>query len=1136
MRFLVFSWLLFMSLLQILCLVRVSGQCLNDQRSLLLQLKSSLVFNLTTSTKLVNWNQNSDCCNWDGVGCDGSGHVIRLDLENEFLSGGIENSTGLFGLRYLQNLNLASNSFNGIQIPKGLQNLTNLAYLNLSNAGFGGQVPVELSEMRSLVSLDLSSSFQGVLPLRLEKPNLKVLVQNLTGLRELYLDGVNISAQASDWSQALSSSLPDLRSLSLRRCGLSGPLDPSLSELQSLSVLHLDRNNLSTTIPDFLANFSSLTTLTLSFCSLQGTFPDMIFQLPTLETLDLSNNKLLGGTISEFPPNGSFTTIVLSYTNFSGTLPDSISNLRMLSKIDLSNCEFTGQIPSTITNLTELVYLDFSFNSFTGSIPLFHMSKKLTYIDLSRNSLTGSLSSAHFEGLSNLGFIHIGYNSLNGSIPESLFSLPSLQKLQLSNNKFSGRVGEFSTSNSSNLDTLDLSSNQLEGPILESFFKLERLNVLSLSSNFLNGTVHLEKIQRLHNLTRLELGYNNLSVSLSSSNSSLSPLPQLSRLNLASCNLYNFPDLRNQSRLTFLDLSNNHIEGEIPSWIWEIGKGGLLHLNLSSNLLSGIQKPQSVSSFLSVLDLHSNQLQGEFPVPPASAIYVDYSSNNFQKTIPLDIGNSIPYAMFFSIANNSLTGTIPASFCNATYLQVLDLSVNNLSGSIPPCLVKEIENLGVLNLGRNNIIGDIPDTFPVNCGLKTLDLSRNKLGGQIPPSLANCKSLEVMNVGNNKINDGFPCILKNSSSLRVLVLRSNNFHGDIRCPGVNQSWPNLQIIDIAFNNFNGSLYPRCISSWRGMSLDNDAPLRRNHLSFKFLDLNNFYYQDTVTVTIKGLEMELVKILTVFTSIDFSCNNFVGDIPATIGDLSALYILNLSHNSLTGTIPMSIGNLTQLGSLDLSVNKLTGEIPKELTSLTFLSFLNLSYNMLVGRIPAGSQFVTFSASSYIGNTGLCGFPLNISCHASGPAAKSVPNLKETGFDWQFIFTGLGYGVGAALVIAPIAFCKEWRETCNKHLDQLLKMIFPRYGFSYVRCDGKVESIENIEDKTTDDDEDEDGESEDNGDELSKGRYCIFCTKLDIGIKRAMHNPKCICHYSPPTFFPSPTSSSSSSLLVIYQQNF
>ncbi|KAK6125985.1 hypothetical protein DH2020_040293 [Rehmannia glutinosa] len=832
------------------------------------------------------------------------------------ISGGIDNSTGLFGLRYLENLNLAFNTFNSIQIPTGLQNLTNLAYLNLSNAGFGGQVPIEISRMKNLVILDLSSLFPGLEPLKLENPNLKMLVQNLTGLQELYLDAVNISAQKNDWCQALSSSLPNLRNLSLRDCDLSGPLDSSLSRLRLLSVLRLDRNNLSTTVPDFFANFTNLTILTLSSSDLTGPFPEIIFQVPTLQTLDLSNNMLLSGTIKQFPRSSSFRSIVLSYTSFSGSLPDSIMNLRMLSKIDLSNCNFTGPIPITMANLTELVYLDFSVNNFTGLIPMFQMSKKLSYIDLSRNSLKGSLSSMHFEGLSSLVYMSLRYNLLSGSIPNSLFGLPSLQRLQLSNNKFSGPINEFSTSNSSNLDTLDLSSNQLEGSIPESFFELERLNVLSLSSNFFNGTVKLEKIQRLSNLTRLELGYNNLSVD------SLSQFPQLSRLNLASCNLSSFPDLRNQSRLTFLDLSNNNINGEIPSWIWNIGNGTLLHLNLSCNLLVDFQKPFNISLSLSVLDLHSNSLRGEFPMPPASSIYVDYSSNNFQHTIPPDIGNFISFAMFFSLSNNSLTGKIPESLCSAAYLQVLDLSGNNLNGSIPPCLVETITSLGVLNLGRNNISGGLPDTFSVNCSLKTLDLSINNLGGNIPLSMANCKSLEVVNVGNNKINDRFPCMLKNSSSLRVLVLRNNRFHGDLRCPPtINESWPNLQIIDIAFNNFTGELYPKCISSWRGMALDNDEQVRRNH------------------------------------------------------------------------------------------------------------------------------------------------------HAS---KNSVPRLSKIEFDWQFIFTGLGFGVGASLIIAPLAFCEEWREKCIDNLDRFLKLIFPRYGFSYVRYDGKIEAVENIEDEMTDDDEDGDEE--------------------------------------------------------------
>ncbi|GFQ00517.1 receptor-like protein 12 [Phtheirospermum japonicum] len=1128
MRIQLFSFLLLLiPLFQILHVARVSGQCLDDQRSLLLQLKNSLKYNSSSSKKLVNWNQTTiDCCNWDGIACDNSGHVISLNLENEFISNGIENSTSLFALRYLQKLNLALNTFsNSIQIPKGLQNLTNLAYLNLSNAGFGGQIPIELSFLRNLVVLDLSNLFPGIEPLKLENPNLKTLVQNLTGLKELYLDAVDISAQNSDWTRALSSSLPNLTNLSLRGCSLPGPLDPSLLQLRSLSVLHLDQNDLSTTKPDFFANFSSLTILTLGSCSLTGTFPESIFQVPSLQTLDLSYNNLLKGTIQQFPRNSSFQTIVLRNTNFSGSIPDSIVNLRMLSKIDLFSCNFTGPIPSTMANLTELVYLDFSVNNFTGSIPLFRMSKKLNYIDLSRNSLTGILSNTHFEGLNSLVYINLGYNSLTGSIPSSLFGLPLLQRLQLSNNEFRGQVNEFSTSNYPNLDTLDLSNNNLVGPIPESFFGLEQLSVLSLSSNFFNGTTKLEKIQRLSNLTRLDLGHNNLTVDVSSGN--ILSLPQLLRLNLASCKLSNFPDLRNQSKISFLDLSSNRISGEIPIWIWNIGNNALNHLNLSYNLLVGFQRPINMPDLLNVLDLHSNRLQGELPLPPNSVVYIDYSSNHFQNTIPIDIGNSTLFTNFLSLANNNLTGKIPESLCNPTYLQVLDLSGNNLNGSIPSCLTN---TLGVLNLGRNQISGIIPDNFSVSCSLKTLDLSNNNLGGHMPFSLANCKSLEVMNVGNNKIKDTFPCMLKNLSALRVLVLRRNKFHGELRCPMTkNGSWPDLQIIDIAFNNFTGKLSPECIANWRGMTVDKngDQPRQNKHIQFDFLSLNNFYYQDMVMVTIKGLEMELIKILKVFTVIDFSCNNFSGPIPDTIGNLTSLYILNLSHNALDGNIPSTVGNLKQLGSLDLSSNGLTGEIPREIAGLNFLSFLNLSYNKLVGMIPTGSQFQTFSKESYVGNPELCGFPLNKSCNFDGERENLGPGLSGTGFDWRFILTGLGFGFGASLVVAPLALCERWRGKCDGGLDQLLKMVFPGYGSSHIRYDNKVEAVEDIED-----DEDE----EESGDKLSIGRYCVFCTKLDIQIKRAVHNQQCTCYNSPPMLStPTTTSSSSSSLLVVCRES-
>ncbi|KAI3474229.1 hypothetical protein Pfo_029017 [Paulownia fortunei] len=1022
----------------------VFSQCLEDQKSLLLGLKNTLIFDSSASKKLGRWNQTSDCCSWDGVECDDAGHVISLQLDEEMISGGIENSENLFSLSYLEKLNLAYNSFNNIQIPKGLYNLTNLTHLNLSNAGFGGQVPTEILRMRSLVSLDLSAVFSGIQPLKLENPNLKMLVQNLTGLRELYLDSVNISAQGSDWCQVLSSTLPDLRNLSLRNCYISGPIDSSLTELRSLSVLRLDGNNLASSVPNFFANFSQLTTLSLASCSLLGSFPEEIFQVPTLQNLDFSYNMLLSGTLPQFPRDGSLRTIELSYTNFSGSLPDSISNLAMLSRLELSNCSFAGPIPPTIANLTELAFLDISSNNFTGSIPLFHLSKKLTYIDAAHNSLTGSLSSMHFEGLSNLVYINLGHNLLSGNIPSSLFALPSLQKLQLSNNQFHGQVQGFSNPSSSLLEILDVSSNHLEGPVPKFFSEFKGLKVLSLSSNFFNGTVQLETFQN-PNLSRLEFSYNDLFIDSTRSNSSLPLFPGISVLKLASCKLQKFPDLPRQSRLAHLDLSSNQLKGKIPNWIWEIGNGSLVHVNLSFNLLHGFQKPYKFPS-LTLLDLHSNQFEGELPIPPLFSVYVDYSFNYFSNSIPNDIGNFISYASFFSVSNNKLTGGIPTSICNATFLQVLDLSGNALTGSIPPCLPKKNWNLGVLSLGRNNLSGSMPDTFSVNCSLKTLDVNQNVLKGKIPGSLVNCPSLEVLNIGNNMIEDTFPCMLM-KTRLRVLILRSNKFYGDLQCSGAIQGWPNLQIMDISTNNFSGDITLLSFSSWRGMINANDNQQSQyNHLRFDFLKLSGYYYQDAVSVTMKGLEMELTKILIVFTSIDFSRNKFHGNIPHTIGELKSLYVLNLSHNSLTGVIPASVGNLTQLGSLDLSVNHLTGKIPVELASLTFISFLNLSFNKLFGMIPEGPQFQTFSAASYEGNPGLCGFPVNISCNreVSGISPPKVQNeqlyLKKE-IEWNYISAALGFGVGLASTVWLLLCCKTWRKIYFEQVDQVLLKVFP-----------------------------------------------------------------------------------------------
>lgn len=250
-------------------------------------------------------------------------------------------------------------------------------------------------------------------------------------------------------------------------------------------------------------------------------------------------------------------------------------------------------------------------------------------------------------------------------------------------------------------------------------------------------------------------------------------------------------------------------------------------------------------------------------------------------------------------------------------------------------------------------------------------MNNNELEGANPQSLVNCTKLEVLDIGNNKINDVFPYWLRNLPELRVLVLRSNKLRGSVRVFEPMESFHKLRILDLSINNFSGYLPARFfekLNAMRNVGAD-EGKLRY---------LGEEYYQDSVVVTLKGTEIELQKILTVFTTIDFSSNGFDGEISQVIGKLHSLRLLNLTHNHFTGKIPSSLGNLAKLESLDLSSNNLTGKIPKQLASLTSLSVLNLSHNRLDGPIPQGPQFNTIQEDSYIGNLGLCGFSLTKKC--------------------------------------------------------------------------------------------------------------------------------------------------------------
>ncbi|KAM3337903.1 hypothetical protein P3S68_032228 [Capsicum galapagoense] len=240
---------------------------------------------------------------------------------------------------------------------------------------------------------------------------------------------------------------------------------------------------------------------------------------------------------------------------------------------------------------------------------------------------------------------------------------------------------------------------------------------------------------------------------------------------------------------------------------------------------------------------------------------------------------------------------------------------------------------------QNNLSGNLPTTFINGSSLRSLNLYRNKLEGKIPRSLANCKELQVLNLGDNYLIVTFPMWLGSLPELQVLSLISNELYGSIQ-PSIHE------YIDpsIEAPSYCGAIY----------------------------------HQDSITVSTKGLEREILTISYLYTVIDLSSNKFRGKIPSIMRDFIALHILNLSHNGLQGHIPPSFRDLSSVSSLDLLGNQLTGEIPQQLVSLTSLSFLNLSLNHLRGCIPQGPQSHTFENNSYEGNDGLHGFLVSKSC--------------------------------------------------------------------------------------------------------------------------------------------------------------
>ncbi|KAK9085713.1 hypothetical protein Sjap_026124 [Stephania japonica] len=805
----------------------VEGQCLDEQRHLLLHLKHNLSFSSSSEygvpVGLSSWDFNTDCCrSWEGVECNQIGEVIGLDLSDKSIVGSTDELASLFHLSHLQGLNLGHNYFNSA-IPSGFDRLPHLTHLDLSNSYFVGQIPIGISRLMRLVSLDLSAFITRENDLlKLENPNLRMLVGNLSELRELRLDGVNISLdkERNEWAQILSSSLPKLQVLSFFNCSLSGSFHSSLSKLHSLTELGLSLNNFSAEIPEFFGSFSNLTVLELVDCGLKGNVPQRIFTLPKLQYLDLSDNPLLEGSLPEFSQDNSLqylSTLDLSSCRFNGPIPASLFALPSLMILDLSYNQFSGHLDeSTFESPPQIEKLDLGGNKLEGPIPLsiFHISS-LVHVYLNSNQFNGTLELNRFEALTNLSvldlsenLLSIDTNNINSALfpkvstlwlcscnlrvfPNFLQNQSRLIDLDLSSNNIGGNLPSWIDNIGNGLVfQLNLSNNSLENPIQPfSNNSFRELKYLDLHSNLFSGPLPILPPSAIS----LDYSKNNCSFMPSNISSFLSYAAFFS---LASNNVHGqLPEsLCSVGRLQVLDLSNNSLSGSIQSCIEGMG-GGLKVLNLQRNRLSSTMNaslPKDCA--LRTFDLNGNQLEGQLSSSLGYCTMlevINLGNNQFTGTFPHWLGN-LATLRILVLRSNYFYGPVgvPQPGYRFPKLQIVDISSNRFSGKLSFewiklwDLMRNDKHETGLSLGYSTFSYYRDEVTVTSKGLEIeyvkiltiltlVDLSNNAFEGAIPKEIGELKALCILNLSRNALTGPIPSSIGNLKQLESFDLSQN---------------------------------------------------------------------------------------------------------------------------------------------------------------------------------------------------------------------------------------------------------------------------------------------------------------------------------------------------------------------------
>ena len=632
------------------------------------------------------WLTDAPLGEWHGVDVDVAGHVVRLDLSSNGLSGRIPVEIG--NLSALRFLGLSGNKLTG-PLPLQLTELVYLDTLNLKRNELTGPVPAELARISNLRSLLLGfNQFTGRMPVEL-------------------------------------ADLAELEILNIKRNQMEGPIPPELGNLSKLEVIDFAGAGFSGPIPSELGNLVNLRVLRLRHNRLDGPVPQSLGGASRLQKLMVNGNALTGVVPTTMLGVSSLTEL---HWGGRGDLcvPGTGRFLTWLAPLESSSGPMCG---AEDVGLLDALYDSTSIQLWTSSRGWFDPGLpidrhgvttdtfgRVVSIDLSGNGLVGVLPDA-LGRLKSLRVLRLSDNTLVGELPATLVDVP-LRELSYNRTHLCVPSDDDAVGFSSWLRTLDV--HEASGVICEEY--LDRIALWSLysltegrswknSRNWLSPLPIAEWFGVETNADGRVVGLRLGGVGLTG------PVPRL---------------LGDLSELRTLNLSGNRLSGPIPPELGRLTQLEVLNLRW--------QIPGKTDT----------QITGPLPDElgdMANLRSVRLDHNNIDGVIPRTLGN-LARLERLDISENDLSGSIPSELGHARSLKELRLGNNGLRGRLPGTL-GDLADLKVVDLADNILTGALPPELGRLANLKELRVSGNRLAGPVPPEFKGLTSLEKLYLARN---------------------------------------------------------------------------------------------------------------------------------------------------------------------------------------------------------------------------------------------------------------------------------------------------------------------------------------------------------------------------------------------------